>query len=379
VSIHNGNFIQKHAEAVALQSEVAALFVCSDPACKTMYEVEQQVINNVFTVNVYYKKVNHKMPLLSQGQRAWRYLHAHFIGYRIAKKKLGGIDMVHHNILYPAGVFAWLLKTLHGYSYIITEHSTEYLPTNRKKFNWIRKTANHFITGKAACITVVSENLKKAMINRGIKADYKIVYNVVNTDLFIPDQNKENKTAETKFKLIHISTLKDEQKNISGMLRTIARLSQQRHDFECWLIGEGDQNPHITLAKELGIYQSTTFFDGIKNTEDIAKIMKSADCLFMFSNYENLPVVIVEALACGVPVLSSDVGGIAEHIHEDNGLLVPAGDEEALLKAFNKMLDNLKENKYNREALRDYAVKNFSYVEVGKKFHHIYSEILHAV
>ena len=63
---------------------------------------------------------------------------------------------------------------------------------------------------------------------------------------------------------------------------------------------------------------------------------------------------------------------IHEHIHDSNGLLVPAGDEDALLHAFNQMLNNLKEKKYNGGSLREYAVKNFSYVEVSKKFHQVY-------
>ena len=104
--------------------------------------------------------------------------------------------------------------------------------------------------------------------------------------------------------------------------------------------------------------------------------MKDADGFFMFSNYENLPCVIAEALACGLPVLSSDVGGISEHINDSNGLLVQAGDEEALLSAFNSLLNNLKEKKYKPEDLRDYAIKHFSYMEVSKKFHEIYTAVL---
>ncbi len=371
---HLGNFVQKHAEAIALQSEVAALFISSDSNCKTKYESEQSTINKVFTVNVYYKKVNHKVPLLSHGQRAWRYLHAHKIGWQIVKAQLGKVDIIHHNILYPAGIFALILKWLHGYKYIVSEHSTEYLPSNTKRFSLARRIGGYMIAKGASCITVVSENLKNAMLRHGLKSNYELVYNVVDTDLFLPRH-----TDKGKFKLIHISTFNDRHKNISGMLRAIGRLAQQRNDFECWLVGDGDLTPHIALSKELGIYNSAVFFDGIKTSAEIAQIMGSADCLFMFSNYENLPVVIVESLACGLPVLSSDVGGIAEHITESNGILVPAGDEDALLKGFNTMLDNLMEKKYDAMALRDYAVKNFSYLEVSKKFHHIYSQALNNV
>ena len=362
VNLYLGNFVQKHAEAVALQSDVAALFVCSDTNCKAKYEAEQKTINKVFTTTIYYKKVGHRIPLLSHVQRAWRYIYAHFLGWGMIKEKLGIVDIIHHNILYPAGVFALTLKRLYGYKYIVTEHSTEYLPSANARFSWVRMFAGKRIAKGAYCITVVSENLKKAMTDHGLKANYKVVYNVVDTNLFLP--HKDNKG---KFRLLHISTFNDRHKNISGMLRTIALLSKQRTDFECLFTGEGDAAPHIALSRELGIYNSTVSFEGPKITTEIAACMGRADCFFMFSNYENLPVVILEALACGVPVISSDVGGIAEHIHDDNGLLVPARDEDALLKAFNTMLDNLKAKKYKTEALRDYAIKNFSYESVCKK------------
>lgn len=368
-----GNFIEKHAEAVALQSEVVALYVCSDPDCVSKYEIIQNTVNNVFTVNVYYKKVSHRLPLLSQAQRAWRYMKAHFKGWRVLKKKVGKVDVVHLNILYPAGIFAFFLNRIYRYPLIITEHSTEYLPINTRPFTKSRIIANFYISRAARYITVVSKNLQNAMLSRGIQGRYKIVYNVVNTDLFVAGTSKGNRA---KLKLIHISTLNDKHKNISGMLRTIAILASQRNDFECWFIGDGDTAPHIEYAKKLGIYNSIAFFDGTKTTAEVATIMKDADGFFMFSNYENLPCVIVEALACGLPVLSSDVGGISEHINASNGLLVKAGDEKALLNAFNNLIDNLKEKKYKPEDLRGYAVKHFSYKEVSKKFHEIYTAVL---
>ncbi len=338
-----------------------------------MYEVAESKINNVFTLNVYYKKVNHRLPLISHAQRARRYIMAHFEGWRIIKQKFGKPDIIHHNILYPAGVFALLLKWLYGYTYIVSDHSTEYLLSAGAKFSFVRKIAGPLIAKGAWCITTVSANLMNSMISKGIKAPYKIVNNVVNTHIFTPANSLP---ARKKHKLIHISTLAERQKNISGLLRTLARLAAQRNDFECLFIGEGDPANHIKLAKELGIYTTHVSFEAVKTTKAIAETMKNADALFLFSNYENMPVVVAEALACGIPVLSSNVGGINEHICEENGLLVPAGDEEALLKAFNTLLNNLAEKKYNAAALHDYAVKNFSYEEVSKKFHDIYSDAL---
>ena len=69
-----GNFVQKHAEAVALHSNVIALFVCSDINCKKKIEITESTINNVLTINVYYKKINNTIPVISKLLKAKCYV-----------------------------------------------------------------------------------------------------------------------------------------------------------------------------------------------------------------------------------------------------------------------------------------------------------------
>jgi len=102
--------------------------------------------------------------------------------------------------------------------------------------------------------------------------------------------------------------------------------------------------------------------------------MEESDFLVLFSNYENLPCVIVEAFACGLPVISTDVGGIKEHLDNKKGLLIRKGNEDELYNALNKMLDN--QNNYDKSTIRKYAVDNFSYEVVCKSFVELYKTAL---
>src|SRR5690242_11513537 len=77
-----GNFVQKHAEAVAMENNVVALFVCSDAGNKEKYEIVESEKEGVQTINVYYKKVTHSIPLISQIQKANRYWKAHKLGLK---------------------------------------------------------------------------------------------------------------------------------------------------------------------------------------------------------------------------------------------------------------------------------------------------------
>ena len=93
----------------------------------------------------------------------------------------------------------------------------------------------------------------------------------------------------------------------------------------------------------------------------------------MFSDYENSPCVIAEAFASGLPVIATRTGGIPEHVHDDNGILVAPGDEEGLARALASMLDHAGE--YDAVKIREYALRNFGPDAVGRRFHDLYLKV----
>lgn len=212
----------------------------------------------------------------------------------------------------------------------------------------------------------VSEDLKNALIKMGVSNNFQVVSNVVDINKFKIKAINHHQTKQ----LLHISTAKDDHKNISGILRVTKKLSESRKDFKLLIVSDGYVNDHINYAKSLGIFNEYVFFESTKTTEEISFMMQQSDCLLLFSNYENFPCVIAEALVTGLPVVSSNVNGIPEHVNSDNGILVKPKDEKGLLKALNTMLDNYQN--YKPELLRAYGIKHFSYEEVGKKFDEIY-------
>ena len=102
--------------------------------------------------------------------------------------------------------------------------------------------------------------------------------------------------------------------------------------------------------------------------------MNDADFMIMFSNRENLPVVILESYSCGVPVISTRVGGIHEHMNKDLGKLVEPKNEDEFYNAINETLDNL--DVYNKEKIRNYAIDHFSQEVIGESLFAVYKEVI---
>jgi glycosyltransferase involved in cell wall biosynthesis len=361
----NGNFIQRHAEAVSIHCNVASLYVISSHDAKG-YEVERRWINNVFEVIVYYKKTDKMLPFIKYR----RYLKAHKKGFDTVLNEFKNIHLTHLNVFYPAGIFALWLKKRFQIPYIITEHWTGFLDINPYKFSLFEKYYILKIGKAASMICPVSLNLQKALLAFGIEGPFKVVPNVVDTRLF----NYSEKERKELKKILHVSTLNDQHKNVIGILNVVNRLRKERSDFRLTLAGNKFGDKHLNYAKELGIPDELLLILDEIPLEDIAEFMKQQDIFVLFSNYENLPCVISEAHASGMVVIGTDVGGVSEMIDSENGIVIKAKDEEQLYEALNRLMDNL--SKFNAKKISQKAVERYSYQSVAAQFLEIYSGVL---
>ena len=197
--------------------------------------------------------------------------------------------------------------------------------------------------------------------------NYEVVPNVVDTALFKPLKKQRDRK-----RLIHVSTAKDYHKNISGILRTISNLKKERDDFELLIISDGETMSHQHLAEELGI-SDLVIFEGEQPIDEVGRKMGASDAFLLFSNFENLPCVIIEALSAGIPVISSNVGGIPEMVNEHNGVLVNPGDEVELLKKITLVLDSIQ---FDSEAISKSAQDKYSIPAVSSHLLRIYNEVI---
>ena len=96
---------------------------------------------------------------------------------------------------------------------------------------------------------------------------------------------------------------------------------------------DGDMKLMNEKARELGIYNNFVFFKEEQKTEEIAILLQQSDTLVMFSNYETFGIVCAEALACGTPVIATDIPATRELVDENNSILIETENVEMLTGA----------------------------------------------
>ncbi len=359
----NGNFIEKHAQAVATLNNVSILNIQPVHGLKNI-EINCKQTDNQITIIIY-------IPLqegnyFSSIKKYLTYKKAFRHGIELATKEFGTIDLIHLNHVFPLGALA-LFQSI---PYVVSEHYSSFLnPNNRLPKNKIKLATSVF--NKAKFVFPVSETLKIGIEKLSIKHNrVSIIGNVVDTSIF----NLENKQIPGKPHFVHISNGYEDAKNLMGIINAIKILSKQTSNFKFTFICDGDIKKQHEKARELGLLNSFVFFENEKSHTEIAQLIKNSSALVMFSNYETFGIVTAEAIACGTPVIATEIPATQELVNEHFGILVPCDDSEKLAQA----MDTIIENKiiFPIEEMHQFIASRFSKENIAASFQSYYNQIV---
>jgi glycosyltransferase involved in cell wall biosynthesis len=364
-----GNFVQRHAKAVSTLCDVTVLYFHADS------EIEKPIIEDTITGNlrevvVYYPKSKFPIKFF---QSAFNYLSIKQAFKNLSNNNVIDInkyDLLHLNVTYPVGLFAVWLKNKFKLPLILTEHSTRFLNPSNNKMGLVERIVSKYVLSNVDVVCPVSYNLEKAIQKNFFVKQSKVVKNVVDSSLFkIKQIHNKQKTS-----FIHVSTLRQAHKNIRGIVEAVFLLLKSRKDFELIVIGDGNPSDLERAIDDFKISDEQIKFLGPQPIEEVAKYLSQSDALILFSNFENLPCVISEAHVCGIPVISTNVGGISEMIDDTNGLLIPPRNTTALVESMNFMIDNL--NRYDANSIRKAALSIYGTDAIAQQFLDVYKSIL---
>ncbi len=366
--VFNGDFIERHAKAVTGFIPVVVIFITKDSSLKKgQVVIEKQVEGNLVVYRGYYRISS--FPFSEKLFSLFRYFSVQKKIFSQIKKERGLPDLAHVHIAFKAGIFARYLKKIYRIPYVITEHWTGYYPRSpnsiyKTDFFTIRFTK--WILKGADFLLPVARKLGET-INEFTHVKSLVVPNVVDTDLFY-----YKPSVRGKFKFVHPSTM-SYVKNPDGILRAAIELNKEGYEFELLMIG-GVSDSLVELADKSGGLNQYIFFKKEIPYVQVASEMQHSSALVLFSRFENLPCVILEALCCGLPVVSTDVGGIRDVIDQTNGILVENENEAALKNAMEKMIRNYE--LFNRERIAGESSLKFKYSTIGRQIIDVYGLVL---
>jgi glycosyltransferase involved in cell wall biosynthesis len=362
----DGDFIQRHARAAAICQDVHVIFV-TDAEIEKPIDEEWNYATGLTEQIIYFKRKKGFTARLRK-QLTWKSTFQQAVTNYIEKNGLP--DCVHVHVPWKAGLIALWMKKKYKREFIVTEHWGMYND----------KTDSNFHSKSGLTQKLLKEIYKEAKVfvsvsrflandvekTTGKKADV-IIPNVVDTSLFFPKEEKYS-----KFTFIHVSNMV-KLKNVDTILKAFrAACNATEQEMQLIMIGNRS-NEYVELADQLRLLNNSIFFKGAMSYVEVAGEMKRCHCLVLFSDSETFSCVTAEALCCGLPVISSNVGALPEIIHTGNGTLVSMMNEEALAIAIVEMIR--KYRAFDHKRMADEACKKFSYSTIAQSFNDLYQAI----
>lgn len=365
-----GDFIRKQALAAADHVTMSVLFVAPTDPDSPMREAEVDERDGAHELRLYYRGC-------TRGWRPWRklvnlmrYGQAVTAGMDRIRRDRGIPDLVHAYILVRPVMVARWLKWKYGIPYLISEQSSEYLDGTYARKGRVFAWWNRYLFKGASGVTAVSSWLGDRLVQLGLTTGYDVVPNVVpGLDRPLPPPGRPGR-------FMMVADLVDRTKNVSGVIRALARARAHNADMELTVVGDGpDRKALEQLAITSGVERSVRFLGRLPNSE-VLDLVADAFALVINSRVETFSVVTGEALAQGKPVIATRCGGPQAFVNDTNGLLIDVDDEAGLANALLEMAAH--PERFDPQVIRDGVHHKFSPEAVGRAFTTIYTRLAHA-
>ena len=359
-------WVREHAKSVRLHDDVAVLH-CVGPEAKLRklwrieVENDEELREGVPTYRMCYR--HSPVPRTTY----LIYLWSIFQVFKHIVREGFRPDIIHVHV-YDAGAPAVFIAKLNRIPVVVAEHFSSF---PRRLLGPLDLAKAWLAFRWADMVLPVSRDLQNAIERYGLRARFKVIPNVADTSLFFPPPEVRSDTDVKR--IVFVGQLAP-VKGIPYLLKAASHLRGKRDDWHLDIVGDGKERmEYERLAVDLNLGDRVTFH-GSRSRREVAEFMRRADLFVLPSLVETFSAPAAEALACGIPVLSTRCGGPEDFIVEDVGFLVPSGDADALFQGLDQMLTNL--HRYSRQRIAQYARERFSPEVVGAQLHALYQSLI---
>ncbi len=274
------------------------------------------------------------------------------IGMERAIRSMAWRPQIIHAHVFEAGFPALLLARRFGARVVVSEHFTAF---QRGLVRGMDLRLARFTFRRADLVCPVSDDLRTQLERVEPRGRYRVVPNVVDTAIFHPGPR-----ASGRLRLLNVAALA-EKKRHADLIDAVAGL-----DADLEIVGDGEMRGDLEARAGDNVR-----FLGPLPPEAVAERMRAADMFVLSSEFENLPVVLLEALASGLPVVATDVGGVSEIVDESVGVLVPPRDVPALRRAISEVAGR----SFDRDALATRARERYGMEAIARTWDSIYAAL----
>jgi glycosyltransferase involved in cell wall biosynthesis len=350
-----GAFCREHARALATRRDVVVLASLATPRPGfAAFRLEDAVEDGIRTIRVRYRRP-HLRPFAMGFQ-----LLGMLAALRRLRREGWRPDVVHAHV-FEAAPPAFALARLSRAPLAITEHYTGF---QRGLVTGYDRTLAKWSFEHADLVAPVSEELAGHLRELAPRATFEVVPNVVDTDAFAPPAPAAVPGSGPR--LLNVAALA-EKKGHRFLLEALVELPGATLE----VVGDGELRGELERqARALGIDGRVRFL-GERPKQAVAELMRAADLFVLPSLAENLPVVLIEAQASGLPAVATRVGGVPELVDDAAGVLAPPADPLALAAAVRAVLAR----DFDPPALAARARDRYGYDAIAARWTAIYARL----
>jgi glycosyltransferase involved in cell wall biosynthesis len=230
----------------------------------------------------------------------------------------------------PSGPVALWLKKIRRLPYLVLLRGGDvpgFLPEQLATYHKLTRPLIHKIWRESLKPVANSEGLKRLAQQSAPQMDIATIPNGIDTERYHPSLNG---AARPRVRLLFVGRL-SVQKDLPTLIDALSHVVRQTPNVELHIVGDGPERARLQrMVSERHLSDRVTF-RGWVNKDRIAECYQNADAFVLPSRYEGMPNVVLEAMACGLPIVATDIAGCEELVQENvNGYLVPVGDSDAL-------------------------------------------------
>lgn len=279
--------------------------------------------------------------------------------YKKAVKLFGEPDVLYSHYLYMSDL-ATVLKEKFNKPLVGIEH---WSACNRENLDCLVKEMGRRTYQRLDGLITVSDQLQERILKHfGINS--VVVHNMISKEFgYTPIERNDIFTMTSVGSLLPI-------KGFDILIQALCKINLPRESWQVNIVGDGPERVNLQKCiDEAGLTKNIHLL-GLKNKSEVLYFLQHSDCFILPSRSENFSVAVLEAQACGVPVIASICGGIKECVNNSNGLLFPVEDVFMLKDCIEKMY--VRYRFYSREKISETCLNRFSPQIIARKIEEVF-------